>query len=173
MGKFLNSIYNFISNVKQIKIDIQNRKKFLVDIAREQRDVNSTFNKYKLFCDSDYNTISCVIPIPENFQLSGTDLQIYDKLQDEVRPINTYIGTELNWGEYFVAPEFFHIEDEDSDNNINQSELKKMVSCTYLAIWRYTPVILTNKRFWVQFTSVVIGLIAIIAGITAAGIILL
>lgn len=140
------TILTFFENLKQIKIDKVNRKKFLADIQQEVLNVNSKFNLYRLSMDDTFTKMSCYITVPENYQLAGTDALIYSKLREEARAINEYIGKEIGWGEYFVAPEFFYVEDPDDVEN---------VSCTYIAVWRYEPVLKKFPKFWKQFAAFV------------------
>lgn len=146
-------IENFINNVKQIKKDIVNRKNFLIDIKREIVNPNSAFNIFNLNIDEEYKKISTFIKLPPEMQIKENDASKYKYLKDYSRQITLYIGTDLNWGEYFLAPNFYYIEDEDDTENI---------SCTYLAVWEYKPVILENKNFWVLFSSLILCNLAII-----------
>lgn len=150
------SINTFFEDVKQIKVDKDNRKKFVEEIGYEIGNVNSKFNTYGLHMDEGFKRISCYVSIPENYQLAGSDAMIYSKLKEEVRPVNEYIGKDIMWGEYFVAPEFYYVDDVEDPEN---------VSCTYLAIWNYTPVLASKVNFKKQLFAFITINTLLIAGI--------
>ena len=115
--KFGKRIHQFFNNLKQIKIDRDNRKQFLIDIQQEIADPKSKFNEYRLAVNDNMTAITGIVSIPENFQLAGTDIMKYQKLQEVCMPITKYIATDINWGDYFEAPNFYYIEEFDNDDN--------------------------------------------------------
>jgi len=156
---FLN-IQQFFLNIKQIKTDKENRKKFIEDITQEIVDPMSTFNKLKLQCDDEYTRISCVINIPEEYQMAGSDIDKYRKLNELTRPVNKYLVRELNWGEYFLNPDFYYI-DTNTDPNMVSDE----ISCAYIATWKYSPVLNKYPNFKYQLAFVAGMAVAVIAGL--------
>ena len=81
--KFGKRIQQFFENIKQIKIDKDNRKQFLIDIEREMADPKSKFNEYRLSMNDDKTAITTIVSIPENFQLAGSYTQVGNiKLSD-------------------------------------------------------------------------------------------
>lgn len=150
--KFGKRIAQFFENIKQIKIDKNNRKLFLTDIEKEIIDPKSKFNQYHLAMNENKDAITTIISIPENFQLAGSDPMKYQKLQELAKPINTYIARDLNWGQYFEAPEFYYIDStNDTDNNGN--EILEEVSCSYVAEWHYAPILDRYPNFKWELTA--------------------
>jgi len=144
----------FFSNIKQYSIDKKNRKLFVQEIQKEIENPSSQFNKLKLNCDEGLNNISWLIVVPENYQLAGTDAMIYNKLKEDSYPVLNYLSKDLNWGEYLLSPEFYHIEDNDDD---------EAVSCTYLARCQYQPVLNKYPNFKWEFITFV-GLNCLLLG---------
>ena len=79
------------SQIKQLFIDIRNRKKFKEEIEVEINDPQSKFNGFELKVDDSFSRLSAIIPIPEEFQIAGTDMDIMNKLKEIVKPITNYI----------------------------------------------------------------------------------
>ncbi|WQJ53295.1 MAG: hypothetical protein [Wendovervirus sonii] len=159
--KFTETVGQFFKNLKQIKIDKINRELFINDIKQEIIDPKSIFNKLKLQCDPDYKYILTVINIPEEFQIGGSDIDKYRKLNELIRPINKYIISNLNWGEYFVSPEFYYIDTNmDIDNMVDDE-----ISCAYVASWKYSPILDKYPNFKYQLTAFICINMALIAGI--------
>ena len=160
--KFGKRIQRFFNNLKQIKIDRDNRKQFLIDIQQEIADPKSKFNEYRLAVNDDMTAITAVVSIPENFQLAGSDIMKYQKLQEVCMPITRYIATDINWGDYFEAPNFYYIEEFD-DNNKPNDEILETVSCSYVVEWKYAPVLDRFPKFkwelatFIGINSVILG----------------
>ena len=161
--KFGKRIEQFFQNLKQIKIDRKIRKDFINDIKHEIQDPRSQFNALHLSTDENYNSITTILSLPESFQLSGSDIMKYQKLQELARPINLYIGKELNYGEYFKSPEFFYIDNISSTNDTNENEILEEVSCSYVAEWKYAPLLDAFPNFKWEFTAF-IGINSLILG---------
>lgn len=160
--KFGKRIQQFFNNLKQIKIDRDNRKQFLIDIQQEIADPKSKFNEYRLAVNDDMTAITSVVSIPENFQLAGSDIMKYQKLQEVCMPITRYIATDINWGDYFEAPNFYYIEEFDDDNKPND-EILETVSCSYVVEWKYAPVLDRFPKFKWELASF-IGINSVILG---------
>ena len=152
-SNFRKRIELFFENIKQIKIDKDIRKTFLEDIKNEIRDPRSKFNKMHLSTDEKYNSISTIISLPENYQLAGSDIMKYQKLQELVMPINKYIRDDINYGEYFTAPEFYYID--NINENQDEDEVLSEVSCSYVAEWKYKPALDRYPNFkWEMITFI-------------------
>lgn len=160
--KFGKRIEQFFNNIKQIKADKKIRKDFINDIKHEIQDPRSKFNALHLSTDENYNSITTILSLPESFQLSGSDIMKYQKLQELARPINLYIGKDLNYGEYFKSPEFFYI-DNVGDINDEGNEILEEVSCSYVAEWKYEPVLNKYPNFKWELTAFV-GINALLLG---------
>ena len=145
--KFGKRIEQFFNNLKQIKIDKKIRKDFINDIKHEIQDPRSKFNALHLSTDENYNSITTIISIPESFQLSGSDIMKYQKLQELSKPINLYISKDLNYGEYFLAPEFFYIDNVGAPETGDNNEILEEVSCSYVAEWKYAPLLNAYPNF--------------------------
>ena len=168
---FKDKVRQFFNNIKQIKIDKEVRKSFLNDIKYEIQDPKSEFNKLFLSTDENYNSITTIVSIPENFQLEGSDIMKYQKLQEMVKPINLYIGRKLNYGEYFSAPEFYYI-DNVNDTTIDGEEILSEVSCSYVAEWKYSPVLSKYPNFKFEMAAF-IGINTLLLGVLIALLIIL
>jgi len=155
---FKETVIQFFKNIKQIKTDQKNRELFVEDMKQEVIDPRSKFNQLKLQCDPDYTRISMIVNLPEEFQIAGSEIDKYRKLNEMVRPINRYITSDLNWGEYFSRPDFYYI-----DTNLDMDNITDEVSCAYVASWKYQPVLDKYPNFKYQvaaFTGINAGLIA-------------
>lgn len=147
-------MFKFFKNIKNLFIDIKNKREFRKEMKREASDVASKFNAYKLSLDPDCNHISTIVNVPTEFQISGSDVDIMNKLQEIVRPITNYLCYELSWAEFMYVPEFYHIEDSETTS--------PRESRTYLVIWKYAPLIMDNKKFLTTLILSIIGLITLI-----------
>lgn len=161
--KFGKRIQQFFNNIKQIKIDRDNRKQFLIDIQQEIADPKSKFNEYRLAVNDNMTAITGIVSIPENFQLAGSDIMKYQKLQEVCMPITKYIATDINWGDYFEAPNFYYIEEFDNDDNKQNDEILETVSCSYVAEWKYAPILDRFPNFKWELASF-IGINSVILG---------
>ena len=146
------------SQIKQLFIDIRNRKKFKEEIGVEINDLQSKFNGFELKVDDSFSRLSAIISIPEEFQIAGTDMDIMNKLKEIVKPITNYICFELGWAEYILIPEFFYLDDPQSPGT----------SRTYLVVWQYKSIVLDEPSFWWKFISFLVGCGAVIGGIITA-----
>ena len=160
--KFGKRVQRFFNNLKQIKVDKDNRKQFLIDIQQEIADPKSKFNEYRLAVNEDMTAITGIVSIPENFQLAGSDIMKYQKLQEAILPITRYIATDINWGDYFEAPNFYYIEEFD-DNNKPSDEILETVSCSYVVEWKYAPILDRFPNFKWELASF-IGINSVILG---------
>ena len=149
--------------IKQLFIDLRNRKKFKEELSVEINDPESKFNNFELKMDDSFSRLSVIIPIPEEFQIAGTDMDIMNKLKEIVKPITNYICFELGWAEYILVPEFYYLDDPQ---NPGQSR-------TYLVMWQYKSIVLDDTAFWWKFIGFLLGCGAVIGGITTALIMLI
>jgi len=170
--KFGKRIQQFFENIKQIKIDKDNRKQFLIDIEREMADPKSKFNEYRLSMNDDKTAITTIVSIPENFQLAGSDPMKYQKLQEIIRPIYRYINEDINWGQYFEGADFYYIDQYDEDQKPDDDEILEEVSCSYVVEWKYKPVLDRFPNFKWELTTF-IGLNTLILGSLIAVLIVL
>lgn len=160
--KFGKRIQQFFNNLKQIKIDRENRKQFLIDIQQEIADPKSKFNEYRLAVNDDMTAITTIVSIPENYQIAGSDPMKYNKLLETIKPITRYIAVDINWGDYFEAPNFYYIEEFDNDNK-QSDEILETVSCSYVVEWKYAPILDRFPKFKWELTSF-IGINSVILG---------
>ncbi len=166
---FKERVKQFFNNVKQIKIDREKRKSFINDLKHEIQDPRSQFNSLHLSTDENYNAITTIVSIPESFQLAGSDIMKYQKLQELVRPINIYINKDLNYGQYLLSPEFFYI-DNIADND---GEILEEVSCSYVAEWKFSPLLDAVPTFKWELAAFIVINLAFIGSIITALIILI
>ena len=169
-SKFRQRVKLFFENIKQIKIDKNIRKTFVEDIKKEITDPRSEFNRLHLSTDEKYNSITTIVSLPENYQLAGSDIMKYQKLQELVMPINKYIRDNINYGEYLAAPEFYYID--SINDNVNEDEVLSEVSCSYVAEWKYTPVLEKYPNFKWEMAAFV-GINTLLLGALAALLIVL
>lgn len=140
--------YHIYFNDKKIK------KTFSKQIKEVSNDRESYFNEYNLRSMNDFNQIVQVIDIPEEYQLKGQPWQIMDKLNENTYFTTKYLRENLGFGDNVKNPEYYHIEDPSSNTPL---------SCRYLAIWEYTPVLKSKKLIYTVnsiitlFTSFIIG----------------
>lgn len=170
-SKFTQRIKQFFDNIKQIKIDKQMRKEFLKDIQKEIADPKSKFNQFHLSTDENFNSITAIVSIPENYQLASNDAMKYQKLQELIKPINLYIGNTICWGEYFKAPNFYYIDEIDDEKQDNQ--ILEEVSCSYVVEWKYAPVLDKYPNFKKEFAAFCTLNTALVGGLIALLIVLL
>lgn len=140
-------------DIQNVFIDIKNKKKFKQEINFELDDPNSKMNMFEIKVDKNYSKLSTIITIPEEFQISGTEIDILNKLKEMARPMTQYICFELGWAEYILVPEFFYLDDPTAPG----------MSKSYLVIWKYAPLIINDKKFWVKMigsSTAAIGAIA-------------
>lgn len=171
--KFGKRIQQFFENIKQIKIDKNNRQLFLNDIQREIVDPKSKFNEYNLAVNDDKTAITTVVSIPENFQLAGSDIMKYQKLQEIIKPINRYINNDLNWGQYFEVPDFYYIEQYDENQKQDDDEILEEISCSYVAEWKYKPILDRFPNFKWELTAFIGINLSLIGGLVALLIVLI
>lgn len=150
--KLSESIKKFFKDWKQTKTDKKNIELWKADIKHEAAKLDSKFNAFGLTLDDSLMTITAIVTLPEAYQFSNNDALKYAKLKEDVMPINIYLARDLNWGEYINKPEFYYVEEDVSDDNLNDSTNEKEnvltgVSCTYLAIWRFKPLVKKDANY--------------------------
>lgn len=159
--KFGKQIEQFFNNIKQIKKDKNAKKSFINDIKQEIQDPRSKFNLLHLSTNENYSSITTIISIPESFQLAGSDIMKYQKLQEIAKPINLYINNDLNYGNYFLSPEFYYID--NIPENTDEDEVLSEVSCSYVAEWKFAPMLDAYPNFKWEMTAF-IGINSMIIG---------
>ena len=163
MKKFKYIINEFFDNIKQIKIDKQKRIQYLEDIKIEIQNPDSQYNKFQLSSNEDYTSVSYVTSIPENYQIAGSDIMKLGKLQEDIRPIMEYL-IKLGYGDYFTAPQYFYVDEEDDQQNAVLNE----VSCTYIVKWDFQPVLNRYPKFKWQFVAFIGINVLILAAVVSA-----
>lgn len=157
--KLIENIKNWWYDLKdqyhQLKHDKMMKKAFYQIIKEESNDRESFFNASNLRT-TDFNDVVYVFNIPEEYQLSGQQWQIMDKLHENSFFVNRYLREELKLGDNVSLPEFYHIEDPSSNVPF---------SCKYMAMWKYTPVLINKKKIYTVNTILSIFIIGIITGI--------
>ena len=135
-------VLDIISMYKQISLDNKNRKLYEQTLDEEFSDPHSEFVKRNLKRYPDTNDIVYVFRIPVEFQESGQEYMIYDKLNESTYFITEFLRNTVGFGDYITGvPEYFHVEDPASDD----------ISLTYVAFWRFQPMItpkLMKKLIW-------------------------
>jgi len=106
--------------------------------------------------------ITTIVSIPENYQIAGSDPMKYNKLLETIKPITKYIAADINWGDYFEAPNFYYIEEFDNDNK-QDDEILETVSCSYVVEWKYAPILDRFPKFKLELASF-IGINSVILG---------
>ena len=141
----------FFRQIKYLFIDIKNRKKFKQEITLELEDPASKMNGFEITSNSNFTRLSSIVSIPDEFQLSGTEIDKLNKLKELVKPMTNYICFELGWAEYILVPEFFYLDDPIQPN----------MSRSYLVIWQYKPLVLDDTGFWLKIITSIISIIGI------------
>ena len=162
MKKILNAIkdkfIDLIGLYRQIKTDRDMFRFYKETLESEYSDKESDFVKMNLKYDPDTHKIICVTSIPNEFQQSGHDYMIYDKLNENTFFITEFLRKTLEFNDYVSGiPSFFHIEDPTADD----------ISLTYLAIWDFVPMIDSKlkKKLIIWPVCSLIFILGIITGI--------
>lgn len=150
--EFVSSALFEYSEYKRTKSEYERFKKTIKDLSFDRQ---SKFNELKLTVSEDGLKVEKRVDVPENFQISGEDWQIYDKLNENVFKSNLYLREELGFGDRMMSPEFWHVEDpEDTERD----------SCTYIAQWKmFTDVSYHNYEIFQWMIVVVSTIIAMIS----------
>ena len=143
-----------IGMYRQIALDNKNRKIFRDTLDEAFADRESEFVKRNLKYIPETYDIVYTLRIPAEFQQSGRDYMILDKLNESTYFLTDFLRNTVGFGDYVSGiPEYFHVEDPSSDD----------VSLTYLAMWKFNPVISDTRKKWLTYTPVAAGLL--VAGI--------
>ena len=130
--------FESINLFRQIALDRKNRKIFLNTIREETADPESDFvKKWNLKLSDDGESLVYITSVPENFQSSGRDFMIQDKLNENTYFVTEFLKKICQGGEYISLPEYFHVEDPSSDD----------ISLTYLAVWHFNPIIYPSLKY--------------------------
>lgn len=139
---------------KQMRLDriLFRRYKELLEDEFSKRE--SEFVKIGLKLAEDRETLSYTFRIPEEFQTSGQDWMIMDKLNENTYFITEFLKTKAGFQNYITpVPEFYHVEDPNSTD----------LSLTYIAFWTFNPMI--DKELRIKAVSGLIGAALLFIGI--------
>lgn len=165
MNKQPGKIKKFLNNLRYLFKDKKNIKIWKKEIQEEIADQNSYFHKYDLSISEDLMRITYIIELPENYQVAASDKMKLDKLMEYALNVDQYFFN-IGWAEYLpYRPEFLYVESEVNEEN---KQVNKEMSCTYLAVWQFTPKIINNTTFWKEFAAFIGINSAIIASIVTS-----
>ena len=147
--------YEGINLFRQIALDRKNRKIFLDTIREETADPESDFvKKWNLKLGDDGESLIYLTSVPENFQSSGRDFMIQDKLNENTYFVTEFLKKICQGGEYISLPEYYHIEDPSSSE----------ISLMYLAVWHFSPIIYPSLKYK-AIGGLVVGSTLLIGGL--------
>ena len=158
MFKKIINWFDDLANVyRQTKQDKEYNKRFLEIIREETSDRDSKFTKMGLKLGDDGESLIKVVRVPENFQELGDDYMIMDNLNENTAFVTNFLQREAGFLQYIGYPDYFHIEDPTSDS----------ISLTYLAVWRFNPMIDSATKM--KYFGWTIGIsVAVIGSLTTA-----
>lgn len=117
---------------KQMRYDKKLYKQYRELLEDEFQKRDSEFVKIGLRLNEDGETLSYTFKIPEEFQTSGKDWLILDKLNENTYFITEFLKNKAGFNNYITSvPEFFHVEDPSTND----------LSLTYIAFWTFNPMI--------------------------------
>jgi hypothetical protein len=134
-------------NVYNLKIvqdfaDLVNLLKFIRQIGREKRNKDSKFNEFGL----QRNWLGNIIYVQidgDDTDLMGADFNPNGVLDTKLKPIVTYLGTELGWSDYLVPVISNFVTDDDK------------LTLSYGVMFMFTGYSLTlTKLFWGALLSI-------------------
>ena len=140
ISKIKNCWYDIVDQYQQFYKDKKVKKSFNKIIKEVSNDRTTYFNEYNLKTLNDFKQVVQVIDIPEEYQLKGQPWQIMDKLNETAYFTTKYLRDDLGFGDNVKNPEYYHIEDPSSNTPL---------SCRYLAIWEYTPILKSKKLIYI------------------------
>jgi len=148
--------YETINAYRQIGLDKKYRQDFIRVIHEAAADAESPFVKQNFKIGDDGESVFLVTSVPVEFQTSGQDYMIMNKLNENTYFSTQFLKTQMGGGEYITIPEFYHVEDPSSEE----------VSLTYLAVWRFNPMIddKLKKRIYLKVFGIPFAIAAAIAG---------
>lgn len=153
---------DLINIYKQIKLDNKYFEDYKTMLAEEFADRESNFVKMGLKLAEDQETLTYTFKIPEEFQTSGQDWMIYDKLNESTYFITEFLKTTVGLHHYITpVPEYFHVEDPNSND----------LSLTYIAFWKFQKVIDGSLKKKVIYGT--IGAVAFTLGLITGAVLLL
>lgn len=164
-------IKEFFKKIKYIWLDKKNEKIWQEEISLQVQDPDSDFNRLNLKLSTDQRSISHILELPENYQIATSDIIKYQKLMELIMPVNRFL-LKIGWAEYFpFHPQFFHFDGTIDD--VSGERVSGDTSCTYIAIWTFSPLLENDKTFWRAFYACIGAVAALIGGGIAAAIMLL
>ena len=134
--KIRETYFETVNMLQQIRQDKEYFKVFVRTINEECADPKSEFVKMGLKVGDDGESIVYLTGVPEEFQSSGRDYMILDKLNENTYFVTDFLKKIWRGDNYISVPEFYHIEDPASDG----------VSLMYLAVWHFQPMIPQNLK---------------------------
>lgn len=152
---------DLVNIYRQIKLDNKYYNDYKEMLSQEFADRESKFVSMGLKLAEDRETITYTFKIPEEFQTSGKDWMIYDKLNENTYFITEFLKTTVGLHHYISqVPEYFHVEDPNSND----------LSLTYIAFWKFQKAIDKSLKSKVIFGTV--GVVSFIIGLITAGVFL-
>lgn len=131
---------------RQMNYDKKLYKEYKRLLEDEFQKRDSEFVKIGLKLNEDGETLCYTFKIPEEFQTSGKDWMIYDKLNENTFFITEFLQKKAGFANYITSmPEFFHVEDPSTND----------ISLTYIAFWKFNPMIQGDLK-----TKAIIGLVS-------------
>ena len=146
-----------INTFRQVRADSAALDTFMDYIEEECMDRESVFNKMNLKAGEDGQTLVLVTRVPEEVQMNGQDYLIEDKLNENTHFITEEIRKETGLYDYILRPDYFHVEDPSND---------RTVSLTYLAVWKFHPLVseTDRRRVYTLFWSALGIIVAAVVG---------
>ena len=109
--KIRETYFETVNMLQQIRQDKEYFKIFVRTINEECADPKSEFVKMGLKVGDDGESIVYLTGVPEEFQSSGRDYMILDKLNENTYFVTDFLKKIWRGDNYISVPEFYHIED--------------------------------------------------------------
>lgn len=153
------------SDIHVAYLDVVNKKKFIKDFEAEKSDPKSLVVRLGVALDPKTKTkLSIITVLDQVFAQYEDERLIRNQLNETAKLFNEFLVYPFSWAEYFWAPEYYKIDDEDTPMG--------QTSVTYLITWKWAPKMINNKNFWFRVAGFTLGSLTALAGIIT-GIILL
>lgn len=152
--------YETVNAYRQIGLDKKYKKEFVRVIHEASADAESPFVKQNFKIGDDGESVFLVTSVPVEFQTSGQDYLIQDKLNENTYFATQFLKREMGGGEYITIPEFYHVEDPSSEE----------ISLTYLAVWRFNPMVddKLKPKIYMKVFGIPLAVVAAVAGTVLA-----
>ena len=159
--KIKDKVSDLVNMYRQIGLDRKYHKIYMETLDSEFSDRESEFVKMNLKYDPETYNIMFMLKIPMEFQQTGQDWMILDKLNEDTFFVTEFLKKKAGFDNYITPiPEFFHVEDPTIDDGDN--------SPAYLAIWKFMPMIndkMKKKLIWYPVSGVSLAGILTVLGI--------